>query len=399
MSRGRSSGQRSGGGRNSGSEDKGAEIQLALTLIASLVQVASAALALFGGAAEYFFYHPYTILCAGGLGCLGLCWFPRVNRAATPKNHFTWPRLRLRWALTIVVLIATGAGVVQIYRLSRPTDFKIINPPISLVLIAASDAQTPPAASPAKPTATVRWALVTTSSSLTSNTPGGMLHIFPDEEIRSGLASGDGPARPDPQHQRAILTWLRARIRSAHLPSSYYAYVASDDTNLAKLTLEHSDAVAAMLPTRIEYQRMSPEDQDTVGYWIKYYIGQWRPRIRLTVDNTDSDLPFQVVAVVFDVKDIGKLRSVVSESVPLPETFHELRWQKGEQRFLLASGGQEVAVPSKGTATFDLILSPAPAAPVAPTWRGDVRLETSRGPLAVGTLLLETFNSYHPGPK
>lgn len=221
---------------------------------------------------------------------------------------------------------------------------------------------------------------------------GDGVSIVPDPAILQRFLLRRGRPEDDPFHPR-IVAWLRERARLRSLDAGLALLLRQDRLNLIQLTTEHSDVVAALLPTPAEFSGLVETDKEVVRHWVRTYVGQWRPRLRVTVDNSQQRDDAQVVAVLYDVRAIGRFRGGVAPGPPLPEFTFRLAHRTGVQRFALASQGMEQTAATGRTTTFDIVFAPETGAPVAATWDGTLQLETTRGVITIGRLQLETFNA------
>jgi hypothetical protein len=377
-------------------------------VIAAIAQIGSATLVVVAFARTYFYSAPYLVLAGGGLAALSVCWWPWLRRSRKAATPSAW-RLRIR--LTVLVILVTAVAIGWIYYLTRPRPGKgPVGRDVSdrrwsfgaAVVHAASQPQdtgsrttTKAAANPVAATE-VRWALVSSRSSLTSRVQDGRLHIYPDPDIRADLQSRAARPQDGAAMQGAILRWIEKRIEVTTPSVAARILLARHRTNLTALTADHPDIVASLLPTQAEYRAMPAAEQDIVAHWITHHVGQWRPRIRLTIDNTRGEAPLQVIAVTYNVKAVGQFRSGETDAEPQPEVHFELACVNGPQTYQLGSSGREITVLAHGVSGFDLVLGARRDCPATPTWSGSLELVTNRGTIPVGELALDLFNAYRP---
>lgn len=241
-----------------------------------------------------------------------------------------------------------------------------------------------------------RVELVGELSSLTMTRQDNGIRVEPDPAVLQRFLLRRGRPEDDSRFHGRIVEWLRERARTRHLDARLALQLRSDNLNLVELTIDHSDVVARLLPTPAEYSELTATDRELVRHWVRTYVGQWRPRLRITVDNSQNRDHVQIVAVLYDVAAIGRFRGGVPPGPPLPQYAFRLAHRTGVQRFALAAQGTELTVAAGAVSTFDAVFAPETEAPVAATWDGSLKLETTRGLLPIGRLQLETFNAESP---
>lgn len=243
----------------------------------------------------------------------------------------------------------------------------------------------------------VRWELVTERSSLSYEKNGQDMKIFPNHRLSWNSQNGDGSPENDPQYHHRILQWLRNRCETQSL-TKYLPYLLREDTNLIEITFSKPKLIWALMPTLAEYNSLNSEEQDIVNKWLVRYVGQWNPRIRITIDNTIGTTNIQVISLVYDVEDI----SAFASNIPFPkfqEYSFELAYKTGIQEFPLSPQDGEVAVPIGRSSTFDIVFHASEEAGISPIWDGIVSLNTNRGNIKIGRLHLMTYNPYKEGIK
>jgi hypothetical protein len=360
-----------------------------LATVLSIAQLTTALLAYFGNFGYWFFNHPYIILICGWLISVGFVWSLVMNTSgASPW----FSRRLIRVIVTTVITIATILGLIGVHRLgsSKGPETPLI-PPFSYfqdIVIRQAHAE-----SQGKVPATlVRWALVTSLSSLSSRSTSTSLIITPDRDVLKTFREKKGEPGDDPQFHSRIVTFLRQRIQKQKLPASNNIFLSKNTANLVSLTLDHSDLISKLLPTPVEFSKLKEEEAETVQRWVTRYVGQWRPRLRFTVDNTKAKQSISITSVIFNVTETGVMKGTISVSPQIPGYSFSLKYEKGKQEFKLAEQGEEVQVAGGVSKTFDIVLEPAQDAPAAAMWVGQVSLMTNLGVIPVGRLYLETYN-------
>ena len=343
-----------------------------------------------GNAGVWFFTYPYAILLGGFALSQLLLWLTWKRRSPAEPRWRHWARLLLGVTLTLL----TAAGIIAIY--ARERGQGPLAPLGGSISLLEGVADATPAQSKPELKIAIRCELVTALSSLVKREGVGFLDVTPDQHVISTMLARRGLPSDDPGFHHRIVAWLRERARDVQLPPGAFLYLRKDDLNLVSLTLDHPTVVALLLPTMAEFVSLAPSTAEVVSRWVRRYVGQWNPRLRFTVDNSKSPEPLRIIAVRYDVKTIETLKGSLSVMPGVPGFMFELAFRVGAQRLALTSQDQEVDVPKGEARTLDVVMAPAPNAPVGSVWDGDLTLETNRGDFDAGRFRLETFNSNRP---
>jgi hypothetical protein len=373
--------------------------QYLAALLAALGQVGLSALYLVKNAHFWLIARPYWVLLAGWLASLLVIHFPwkvrgtisdPLGRAITRRSLALQTRAWLTAVVTVSSMLAAGLVYYLESLPGTPT-------PMPTKGLARAIGLLQPTLVAAAPSTTVRMTLVDGMSSLTwKESAQGDFQVAPDPEFMKRFLLWRGHRADDTEFHDRILTWLRLRADARKLSFAERLHIRSAETNLVELTVKHSDVVAKLLPTAAEFAESTDADKEIIRHWVSRYVGQWRPRLRFTVDNTKGSSTVQVIAVRYLVSAVGQTRGSAVKSPQIPEFVYRLAHSTGVQRFPLANQGREQTVAARDTGTFDVILAPEQGAPVTPTWSGTIELETAEGSLPVGRLNVQTFNPERP---
>jgi hypothetical protein len=235
--------------------------------------------------------------------------------------------------------------------------------------------------------------LVEGLSSMQATRVKDTLLIEPDPAIAGNLTAGVSAGDEDNQYKDRIISWLQARC-SVVKKESWRIYIP-DNVDLISLSRKRGDIVVGLMPTPVEYKSFTELDQDLVRHWVITYVGQWNPRLRLTIDNTGGSEDLVVTGVEYDVTGLLKRRdkSTSAATLDFPCLSFELPYDTGKILLPLTGQSGYVNVPKGNYQHLDIVFKPDRKAPAAPAWKGILSFVTNRGKIRIGWIRVVTYNS------
>lgn len=379
----------------------------------SAVQLTIGLLSYFGRLEGTFWEAPFLWIAAIWLVCIGVAVWPLKRPSVIVDRHGTTlqqPRLsvktRLALAMAGTACAACALGMVlwEGFHVTRARDHPIIPgvglpPGFSwfnnlLPVISVEAAERP----------TVTMALVEGYSSLAASYPEGALELQPSNRLLNRFLEGqDNQTAQEKLDVPVIREWLRARSRRLGR-QRFLPRLDDRDDVLIRLSRDRPDIVKVLMPRTSEVAALSEDQQALVTKWVVRYVGQWNPRLRISLDNTANASNLQVRAVKLVVRTVNFEREAglapTLRSAVLDTFYLKLAPDRGPQVLRLDSQGQGEVVRAHETTSFDLVICPDPErsdriAKVA--CEGYLYLQTSQGELPAGRLKLSTYNCWNGG--
>lgn len=374
-------------------------IQLILAIIASLSQLIIYFLATLKKLSYIFWSHPYLYILTIYIIMLIVILLPLKKEISYQNEmgvNIKMKKLLLSYRLKFfIIIVITSISLFVLYGI-----YSILNPQINSdppriePPFIQSEFKLIPSAYAQVNNIQIRWELVNQFSSLKSSKNGEDLSISPDFKIFQKIADRKGTRKDNnPPEFDDILDFLRSRcMRLQGSTCSYYLH--KNDLNLIDLIFDHPDIVKSLNPRQDEFDGLSSKEKRILQYWFVYYIGQWSPKIRITVDNSLNNKPLQLISFIYDIKEISEFKALI-QNLDLIQTYKlSIPYMLGKYEYAFSKEKMEISVPKGESRTIDIILCPEENAPLTPSWLGIAYLKTNQGVLKIGKLNLSTFNNY-----
>ncbi|MDP4210456.1 MAG: hypothetical protein Q8928_16725 [Bacteroidota bacterium] len=309
-----------------------------------------------------------------------------------PKISF-----KLKIAIISINTLIALFSFLYVHKKLKPEDGPITKPPYSSLFNSVKAATLNHAS--LNNTVKIRWTLVENYSTLrSSQDDDNNLTIEPDNEITPKLIYKKGKREDNPNdyYFDKIYFWLKKRCREKN--QRQYLYFLGNtkyDVNLISLTFEHPDLVNNLCPSISEFNKMSPDSQLIIRRWFTNYIGQWKAKICITIDNSLGSKDLQIFKFIYDISEISVFKSG-NDTIKIPHQVFsfDIPFKTGRFEFRFTSQGDEVSVHKGKVRYIDIILSPDEKCPISPSWKGDASLATNVGIIKIGHLNFRTFNPY-----
>jgi len=190
-----------------------------------------------------------------------------------------------------------------------------------------------------------------------------------------------------------INSMIKARYYSLGEGKLVSKLYLSTKTNFAQLTNDHFDILSNVFITDIKDLENFDDDGDLYLYWMNKYVGQWCPRIRIIIDNTNGYKNFTIYSLVYEVKQFADLKPRKGSSRK-KIFFQKLSSRVGTHTWSLSNNKhiQPIEVKRNSTQSIDIVFGPDESCPTLGEWIGDLKLYTSIGPLYAGYLKLNTYD-------
>lgn len=379
-------------------------LDLAASLVGALAQVLVALVAYGKLMPQFFWEAPYAVVAVLWVSSCMLAFVPATRRSSIldPRGAPLRTKavsFRVKVGAIAICTVSAGVALWLVHHEKSRRTIDIITPPPFNLPSSWLDRWVPVANAQPRTVATV--SLVDSESSLSGRLENGRLLISPDERTLKRLIDGAANETPaEAMEAPRISQWLTDRARSKGMRQ--YLALTSD---LVALSRDRPDAVNKLMPTAAEFAQLPVDQRAIVRHWAARYVGIWNPRLRITVDNTSTDTPINIIAVKFRITyaDFSnrfqfdqRMNSAVLDTlyVPLVPDLKtvEIRWDSVSEQTSL--------IPAKAIGKFDVVLLPDPAASRGAkkiTCVGRLSLLTSVGELTAGEVSLETFNPWLGG--
>lgn len=244
----------------------------------------------------------------------------------------------------------------------------------------------------------VKWELVNGfSSHANSKDKDNTLTITPDDVITYRLLFKNGTKSENPSDNNfdKIYGFLSKNCKSIKKePCKNYLGNSAASAKLAKLSRERYDIVVKILKLSGKWENVSISDKEIILQWFINYVGQWQPKIKITVDNILGETDIIVTDLIYDISKIT-INEVKLFSPAIPFGAYLLPPDTGIVKFPVKTvdGDFRNMIIRKGNyKSFEIILCPSDICPLSASWYGVAFIDTNIGKIKIGKLNITTFN-------
>ena len=247
----------------------------------------------------------------------------------------------------------------------------------------------------------VRWELVQGFSSHSfSKDKDNTLWITPDDMTTFRIFFYDGTKDENPADSsyENIYKFLKKKcVAIKKCRCSNYIGSSINSAKLTKLTREQPEVITRIIKKSGNWKTMKASQKDIIMSWFIRYVGQWKLKLKVTVDNFYGETDIIVTDLIYDVKKIeSKKLNIISLALPFECEFLPTDTGRVEYPVKTPEGDFRNMIIRKGNfKSFEMVLSPSAKSPLAAAWNGTAYLKTNIGEIKIGKLNIITFNPYY----
>jgi hypothetical protein len=348
-----------------------------------------------------FWEHPYLFIAASV--CLGATLFLPLKEKTLPPIGFPvgaqqkatgWPQAFKILYLVVLATLGIFSAVTVRNELEPYSRKEVVDERDAQV--EKPDSVSESAASEKKPEPipkrlVIKWAFDPDFSSHVGSVGNdGFMTIVPDTAIVNSMIQVKKASRNEEPYHSEILALLRKRAEEK--PNRKLLRFFTENVDLLGLASQQFGELSKLNLTLDQLKATTAREQKAYLVWMRKYMGQWFPLIRISIQNNDAK-PLRITGIVYEVSKYIELEKFMGGSHGLNEAigFRVARGVSKNQWKFLESGSDIVVPPGEDT-TLNLILSPSGESGRLSEWQGTLSLDSSLGSVTVGSLLMKTYN-------